>query len=152
MTTMDQKQSAVDSRIAANIARRAGASSSEQFPVTVEQGSEPLRNRVGANQIDSTVRFSEPQWKEPEKSKEFAAADEMNFDPVEPAPEEIITIGEHVTIRPNPIAGTFEGKFTRNGNSPHEVLIDGQRVLGDGAITAVYNALRAQQTTKKGAK
>jgi hypothetical protein len=140
MTTMDQN--AVNSRIAASIARRAGASSSEQFPISVEQGTEPLRNRVGAGQIDSTVRFSE--WREPEKRTGYRPADEKNVDPVEPEPDTIISIG-NVTIRPNPIAGTFEGKFTRNGNSPHEVLIDGQRVLGDGAISAVYNALRAQQ-------
>jgi hypothetical protein len=142
-------QKAVDDRIAASIARRAGASSSEQFTVTIEQGTEKVRNRVAPNQIESTVRCSE--WKEPEKPKGYAPADVKNVDPVEPSPDEIITIGR-VTIRPNPIANTWEGRLTPNGNALHEVLLDGVRVLGDGAITAVYEAIRSQQTTKKGAK
>src|SRR5262249_32087204 len=126
--------------------RRAGASSAETFPVTIEQGTEPLRNRVAPNQIDSTVRFSE--WKEPEKPKGFKAADQKNVDPVEPALEDCIVIGR-VTIRPNPIAKTMEGSLTLGGRAAHEVLLDGERVLGDRAVSVVYEAIREQQQRRK---
>jgi hypothetical protein len=135
-------QNAVNSRIAASIARRAGASSSEQFPVTIEQGSEPIRNRVGAGQIDATVKCSD--WKEPERETGYKPADEMNVDPVEPDVADQIVLG-NVTIQPNPIAGTWEGRFTRDGDSRYEVLVDGRRVTGDAALSAVYSALRAKK-------
>jgi hypothetical protein len=143
------KTTAVDERIARVIARRAGASSSERFEILREDGTETLRNRVGAGQIDATVACS--QFKEPEKPKGFVPADIKNFDPIEPSPEECIVIG-NVTIRPNPIANTWEGRLTPGGTTAHEVLLDGERVVGDRAITVVYEVLRSRQSAKKGAK
>src|SRR2546422_8545011 len=109
---MDQneKTSAVDARIAAVLNRRAGASSSERYPISIQQGSEPMKNRVGAGQIDATVACS--QFKEPERETGYKPADQKNVDPVEPKPEEIISIGSNLVIRPNPIANTWEGRLT----------------------------------------
>jgi hypothetical protein len=138
-------KNAVDERIAASIARRAGASSSEQFPVTIEQGTEKVRNRVAPNQIESTVRCSE--WKEPEKPTGYKPADIKNVDPVEPRPDEIITVGR-VTFAPSPITG-WEARLTR-GWTAYDITLDGEVVKGDKALEALYLALREQQVAPKG--
>jgi hypothetical protein len=147
---MDQHKpnetNAVDSRIAAVIARRAGASSSEQYPVTIEQGQEPQRTRLPKGQIDATVKFSTVV--EPEKSKEFKPADELNENHPEPSEAETIVIGDSVVIRPNPLYRTWEGRFTPGADGRYEVLLNGQRMVGDAALSTVYDTLRAQQGTK----
>lgn len=142
---MDQKTTAVDESIAKVIARRAGASSAEAFEILREDGTEPLRNRVGAGQIDSTVKCSE--WKEPEKPKGFKPADQMNVDPVEASPDEIITIGR-VTFAPSPITG-WEAPLTR-GWTAYDITLDGEVVKGDKALEALYLALREIQSAPKG--
>jgi len=147
---MDQTETnAVDSRIAAVISRRAGASSTAQFPITRTEGTEPVRNRMPKGSVDATVKFSTVV--EPERSKAIKPADELNENHPEPNSDEAITIGDTV-IRPNMIAGTWEGRLTAGGNAAHEVLVNGVRVIGDGAVSAVYEALRLQQNAKKGAK
>ena len=135
--------SAVDERIAAVLNRRAGASSSETYQVKVEQGSEPMKNRVGAGQLDATVACS--QFKEPEKPKGFRPADELNENHPEPSEAETIAIGDSVVIRPNPLYRTWEGRFTPGADGRYEVLLNGQRMVGDAALSTVYEALRAQQ-------
>jgi hypothetical protein len=137
--------SAVDERIAAVLNRRAGASSSEQYPISIQQGSEPMKNRVGAGQIDATVACS--QFKEPEKPKGFKPADEIDANHPEPSEAETIVIGD-VTIRPNPLYRTWEGRFTPGADGRYEVLLNGQRMVGDAALSTVYDALRAQQGAK----
>jgi hypothetical protein len=72
------KKNAVDSRIAAVIARRSGASSTEQFPVTIAEGTEVQRPRAGAGQIESSVHMS--TWKEVNApAKVIKPADERHF-------------------------------------------------------------------------
>ena len=132
------EQNAVDNRVAAVLARRAGASSSAQYPVTIEQGSEPLRNRVPSHQIDSTVACS--QFKEPEKPKGFKAADELDANAAPLAPDTIVRIGEHVTLAPSTVNG-FEARFTRNW-SAYDVSYDGEILRGDAGLKVLYEALR----------
>jgi len=153
MTIMNQNEKtnetrAVDARIAKVLARRAGASSSESFEILREDGQEPVRNRVAPNQIDVTVACS--QFKEPEKPTGFKPTDELNENHPEPSEAETVTIGDSVVIRPNPLYRTWEGRFTPGADGRYEVLLNGQRMVGDAALSTVYEALRAQQ--RQGAK
>jgi hypothetical protein len=136
-------QNSIDARAAAAIARQAGVSRTEQHEIKREDGTTPLpaHQPAGPGQVDSTIRFSE--WKEPAKSKAINPATQRNIDPPADDPDDAIEIG-NVTIRPNMIAGTWEGAFTRGGQASHEVLVKGRRVLGDSGIAAVYAALREQ--------
>jgi hypothetical protein len=144
---MDQnKTTAVDERIAAVIARKAGASSSERFEIVRQDGVEPLRNRVGAGQIDSTVVCS--QFKEPEKPRTIKPADQLDANAAPLAPDAIVKIGERVTIAPSTISG-WEARFTR-GWTAYDVTLDGKPVKGDQALEALYNSLREIQSAPKG--
>ena len=141
---MDQNQNAVDSRIAASIARRTGASSTESFPITRTEGTEVQKPRVGAGQVEASIPFS--KWTEADpQPKVIKPADQLDANPKEPSEAETITLG-NLVIRPNPIANTWEGRLTRGGNASHEVLVDGVRVTGDAAISAVYSVLLAQHS------
>src|SRR2546422_3420075 len=138
------EQNAVDPRIAASIARRTGASSTESFAITRTDGTEVQKPRVGAGQVNASVPMS--TWKEVDAPpKVIKVADQLDANPKEPNEAEAITIG-NLVIRPNPIFGTWEGRFTR-GTTSHEVLVDGVPVTGDSAIAAVYAALLAQQSS-----
>jgi hypothetical protein len=144
---MDQnKTTAVDERIAAVIARKAGASSSERFEIVRQDGVEPLRNRVGAGQIDSTVVCS--QFKEPEKPRTIKPADQLDANAAKLAPDAIVKVGDRVTIAPSTISG-WEARLTR-GWTAFDVTLDGKPVKGDQALEALYNSLREIQFAPKG--
>ena len=122
-----------------------GASNSESFEVTVQEGSEVLRNRVGAGQIDSTVACS--QFKEPEREKVIRPADQLDNNAAPLAPDAVVKIGR-VTIAPSTISG-WEARFTR-GWTAYDVTLDGKPVKGDQALEVLYNSLREIQSAPKG--
>jgi hypothetical protein len=147
---MDQQKpnqtSAVDERVASVLNRRAGASSTEQYPITRTEGSEPLRNRLPKHQIDASVRFSEVV--EPEKPTGYKPADVLSQDAAPLAPDAVVKIGDRVTIAPSTISG-WEARLTR-GWTAYDITFDGEVVKGDKALEALYLALREQQAAPKG--
>jgi len=138
----------LDARFKAAIERRTvrGASSTESFEITVESGTEPLRNRVGAGQVDATVKMSTVA--EPERPKIILPADQLSQDAAPRAPDAIVKVGDRVTIAPSTISG-WEARLTR-GWTAYDVTLDGKLVKGDQALEAIYNSLREIQSAPKG--
>jgi hypothetical protein len=139
-------QKAVDERIATVISRQASASSTEQYLVTIEQGTERQKPRAGAGQIESSIPFS--TWKEvaPEP-KVIKPADVIDANPKPIADSDVVKLGR-VTIAPSTISG-WEARFTR-GWTAFDVTLDGKPVKGDQALEAIYNSLREMRSTPKG--
>jgi hypothetical protein len=124
-----------------------GADGIETYEVTVENGTEVQKPRVGAGQTDASVPMS--TWKEAdEKPKVIRPADVLDANPQPLAPEAIVKLGERVTIAPSTVTG-FEAAFTRN-HSAYDVTLDGKIVKGDQALEAIYNSLREIQSAPKG--
>jgi hypothetical protein len=126
---------------------RAGADATETHEITIEQGTEVVRNRVGVGQIESSIHFSKWQEADPQP-KVIRPADIVDANPKPVEESAIVKIGDRVTIAPSPILGTFEATFTRNF-SPYDVKVDGKIVSGDAAFRALYDALREQQASKR---
>jgi len=123
-----------------------GASSSETFEVTVEQGNETVKPRVGPRQIESSVPFS--KWVETDpQPKTIRVADQLSQDAAPLAPDAVVKIG-NVTIAPSTISG-WEARLTR-GWTAYDVTLDGKPVKGDQALEALYNSLREIQSAPKG--
>ena len=127
------------------LVRVSSANGSEAHEVTIEQGSEPQKNRVGLGQTDASVPFS--KWTEvnPEP-KVIRSADIIDADPKPLAPAAIVKLGDRVTMAPSTVTG-FEAAFTRN-HSAYDITLDGKIVRGDAALKAIYEALRESQTPK----
>jgi hypothetical protein len=124
-----------------------GASSSETFEVTVEQGTEVQKTRVGAGQVDASVPLS--KWTEADpQPKVIRPADVLDADPKPLAPDAVVKIGDRVTIAPSTVTG-WEARFTR-GWTAFDVTLDGKPVKGDQALETIYNSLREVQSAPKG--
>ena len=123
-----------------------GADSTETYEVTIEQGSEVQKVRVGLGQVDASVPLS--QWTEvdaPAKTIRPADVLDVNAKPLDA--EVVVKIGDRVTFAPSTITG-FEASFTRN-YSPYDVPLDGKIVRGEAAFRALYEALREAQSKDK---
>jgi hypothetical protein len=120
-----------------------GADGSETYEITVQDGTEVQKPRVGAGQVNASVPMS--TWKEvDEQPKAIRPADVLDANPKPLAPDAVVKIGERVTIAPSTVTG-FEASFTRN-HSAYDVSLDGKIVRGDAALKAIYEALRETQT------
>jgi hypothetical protein len=146
MTDQNAETNAVDSRIAAVISRRVGASSTEQFPITRTEGTEPVRNRMPKGSVDASVKFSTVV--EPERAKIIRPADQLSQDAAPLAADAIVKVSDRVTIAPSTISG-WEARLTR-GWTAYDVTLDGKPVKGDQVLEALYNSLREIQSAPKG--
>src|SRR5437879_5323148 len=94
----------------AEVLRKRNAST-EQFPITKEDGTEKQIKRLPSNQIDSSVPFS--GWvEENPQPKVIRTADQITMSDEQPATaDEFVVIGA-VTISPSHLTG-FQRSFTR---------------------------------------
>lgn len=126
------------------------AKNKTSYPVIREDGQTPLAppKVAGKGQVDSTVPAPTPEQQVAARAAERSGVvDTITMPSNEPDPASIITLGDTVVF-PNPIAGTWEGNFTRGGNDPYVVEVAGQRVSSTEALGAVYTALREQAKAK----
>jgi hypothetical protein len=124
-----------------------GADGSETYEITVQDGTEVQKPRVGAGQVDASVPFS--KWTEPDpQPKVINVADQLDANPKPLAADALVKIGDRVTIAPSTISG-WEARLTR-GWTAYDVTLDGKPVKGDQALEALYNSLREIQSAPKG--
>src|SRR6266404_2127015 len=81
-------------RIKAAVEKRIvrGADSSETYEITVTQGSEAQKTRVGLGQVDATVKCS--TFVEPEREKVMRPADVLDVNAPALAADAVVKIGE----------------------------------------------------------
>ena len=116
--------------------------------VTVEQGQDAVApsSAAGPGQIDASMRGVNDTQALRVHGPETT---QIEMPSSEPKAETVVTIGA-LQVYPNQIGNGYERNLTRGGNDTHFVMIDGERVHGEHAVGAIYDALLAEQNSKKG--